>query len=136
MNRQGTGAAPRVPETQGHFCFDVVPDGCRSLIGKALAMAGEITVPGTYECRIITDGFNVFEAQLRASAVTGTIAPTIATRYQDNTVRDSDAGVDFVANTMQELELLNLRGQRYVFLTFTVGAGEAITFNRAEFNGL
>lgn len=134
-HRQGTAVAPRVPESQGWLVFTKVPELARGFIGQDLPAVGAVTVAGTYECEILTEGWALVSAHVRASAVTGTVRPTLITRWVDGNTRDTTGAADFVANTQQDLTLTDLNGQRKAFLTFAVGAGESVTFDRGEFNG-
>jgi hypothetical protein len=143
--RQASAVAPRIPDTQGIFCLTAWPDtspGGR-LSGAALSLpqtnpngAGVLNVPGTYECEVLCDGWNVLEAAVRVSAVTGNVIPYLRTRWADKTTRLESAGVNLVASTPQTLSLTNLRGQRKAYLVFTLAPGDSVTFDRAEFNGL
>jgi hypothetical protein len=134
--RQGASVAPPQPDTQGMLVITSAPDTVRGLIGTSLVDAGELSVAGTYECMIMTDGWMVATAAVRASAVTGTVPATFITRWADGTTRDTVGGSNLVANTAQVLDLTDLNGQRRAYLTIVIGGGEAVTFNRAEFNGL
>lgn len=133
--RQGTTVAPRVPESQGALCLTAGPDTVRGFLGRDLSEIGELTAVGTYEAEILTDGWASVAAHVRVSAVTGTVRPLLITRWNDRTTRDTTGSTDFVGATLQTLTLTNLNGQRRAFLTFAIGAAEAVTFDRAEFNG-
>jgi len=134
-HRQGTTVAPRVPESQGILALTKAPDIARGLLGRDLSELGSLTAVGDYEAEILTDGWATVSAHVRVSAVTGTVRPLLITRWNDGTTRDTTGSTDFVANTRQSLTLSNLNGQRRAFVTFSVGAAEAATFNQAEFNG-
>ena len=134
-HRQGASVAPRVPESQGILVLTKAPDTVRGFLGTDLSTVGPLTAVGDYECEILTDGWASVAAHVRASAVTGTVRPTLITRWNDGTIRDTNGVTDFVGGTAQTVTVTNLNGQRRAFLTFSVGAAEAVTFNRAEFNG-
>lgn len=134
---QGASVAPKVPDTSAHLEFVTVPDGAQGLAGKVLLDCGSITAPGTYVCRVNSTGMNYLAMNLRPSAVTGTFAPSLRTTWlADGSARTTVAGANFAANTNQQLEITDLRGQRSVELVFTIPGGGAVTFDRAEFNGL
>jgi hypothetical protein len=134
-HRQGTSVAPRVAESQGVLVLTTVPDLARGLLGRDLSDLGVINVVGTYECEVITDNWATLSAHVRVSAVSGTVRPLLITKWNNRTTRDSVGAADFVATTRQSLQLTNLNGQRRAFLTFTIDATEAVTFDQAEFNG-
>lgn len=134
--RQGASAAPLQPDTQGYLVITDAPARARGLIGTALTDAGALAVEGTYEAMVMTDGWLTVEVALRASAVTGTVNPVLKTKWMDGTDRTTDTGVDLVANTAQTYALTTLNGQRRAYVTFAVGSGESVTFDRAEYNGL
>jgi hypothetical protein len=134
--RQGFSVAPRVPETQAHLVITSAPDAARGLVGQSLKQAGAISVVGTYQCEIITEGWALVSAHVKVSAVTGTVRPTLITKWlSDNSTRDTTGSTDFIANTQQDLTLTDLNGQRRAYLSFDVGAAESVTFSRGEFNG-
>lgn len=119
-------------------------DGCttsisNSLLGKTLVELGSITQVGTLHCDIDVTGMADVEVHVRASAVTGTVTPSCFTTYADGAtsktaLTDSGAG-DFVANVARTFSISGLKGVKNVRFQFVIGAGEAITFDRAEFNG-
>lgn len=133
-NRQTITIAPRVPESQAYFTITNAGHQ-KGLLGKRLVEAGALG-PGTYECEVVVEGMAELAAHLRCSAVTGTVAPVLETRYLDGTQRTAASGaVNFVATTQQALSLTDLKGQKKVYLVLTIASGESLTFDRAEFNG-
>jgi alpha-glucuronidase len=133
--RQGASLAPRIPESQGWLVLTAVPDTARGLLGASLVAAGALSIEGDYECELVTDTWDRVTAYVRCSAVVGTVAPSLVTKWMDRTTHNSDVGVDFVANTMQTLTLSSLGGQRKAYLKFTIASGESLTFDRSEFIG-
>ncbi len=134
--QQAQTVARKLPDTDGLLSLTRVPDAMQSKKNVVLIEAGELP-PGEYACRIYTTEMTTLEVNLRPSSVVGAFAPTLRTCWlADNSDRDTDAGVNFVDDTNQELTLTPLLGQRFAELVFTVPPGGAITFDRAEFNGL
>lgn len=134
---QGATVAPKVPDTAAHLEFVSAPDGAQGVIGKVVLDCGSLTVPGAYVCRVKTNGMNYLAVNLRPSSVTGTFAPSLRTVWlADGSARTTVAGSNFAANTNQQIELTDLRGQTTAELVFTIPGSGEITFNRAEFNGL
>ena len=143
--RQGINVAPRIPDTQGYCCVTASPIQSERFTGRALALpsldnmngTGALTVPGVYECEILTDGWSNVDVTVRCSAIGGAaVVPFLRTRWADGTTRLEAAGVAFVANTPQTLSLTTLKGQKKAWLVFTLAPGDTLTFDRAEFNGL
>lgn len=136
--RQGATVAPRVPESQGWLVVTKAPDNARGMIGAALTDIGGtglVDIEGDYECEIITEGWATVAVHVRVSAEVGAVIPKLITRWVDGTTRDTTGAAAFAANALQSLALTNLNGQRKAYLTFTIGSGEQLTFDRAEFNG-
>lgn len=143
--RQGVAVAPRIPDTQGFCCLTAAPTPSQRFIGRAIALpfgdningTGILNIPGVYECEILCDGWSSVDVTVRCSAIAGAaVVPFLRTRWADGTTRLEAAGVALVANTPQTLTLNVLKGQRKAYLVFTLAGGDALTFDRAEFNGL
>jgi hypothetical protein len=143
-SRQGVVVAPRIPDTQGYCCLTAAPLPSERYIGRAIAFpstnqngSGILNVAGTYECEILCDGWSSLDVTIRCSAIAGAaVTPFLRTRWLDGTTRLEAAGVAIVANTPQTLTLNTLKGQRKAYLVFVLAGGDALTFDRAEFNGL
>jgi hypothetical protein len=138
---------PQYAASQVFLVLTKTPATAQAVRNQYLLDAGTLDVAGDYECSFATDGMNTIEAVLMPSAVTGTVTPTLRSMYANReATRDSDAGVAFGAGVKQTLTLTNLRGASIAKVTFTLDAGESITFARgsdaasptafAEANGL
>lgn len=133
-NRQAALIAPRIPDSQSYL---VITDAGhqKGLIGKKLVSVGALT-EGVYTCKVSVEGMAELNVALRTSALTGTIAPVMETRWLDGTQRTAGSGAgNFVNTTQQDLQITGLKGQKTVWVVITVGSGESITFDRAEYNG-
>lgn len=127
-------AIPLYADTQGFLTISSAPAAAGALLGKRLIDAGAIDIAGDYECRFASDGMNIVEVEIMPSAVSGTVAPTLsALRYAGNfgSARTTmqDAGANLGAGIAQVLTVSDLRGKRVCAVSFTVGAGESVTFD-------
>lgn len=120
---------PLYAQTQGGLVLSAAPTP--GLVGQLLLEAGALG-PGDYECEIASDGCNVIEVELLASALTGSITMYLramrwwrAASIRGAASEDSDA-IDTV--TPITLTLADLRGKGICKVMFTVGVGESVTF--------
>lgn len=107
----------------------------QTLKGRTLVEVGSLTVAGAYTCEIDTQGIKDIEVNIKASAVSGSFAPTLASLFLDGTPQDSAAGVN-ISTTNQEIALSGLNGTRRARVSFTIPGGGSVTFDRAEVRGM
>lgn len=105
---------------------------------SAVTMVGRTFGPGTYRFHIPVSGAAAVDVDLRASALTGTVTPSIVpTLFDGSTAKGSPVAFSaLVLNTPQRQSINTLRGERYVVLEFTVPGGGSVTFDRAEYSAL
>jgi hypothetical protein len=133
-------------ENQDHMLFGAAA-GRQAQIGGAgdaaeddggAPLAGQTLTEGTYTYELPVSGAAAVDVTLKASSVTGTIAPTIYPTYVDGlTAKGTPVAFDTLANdTLQTKSIETLRGERVVMLEIVVGAGESVTFSQAEYSAL
>ncbi len=101
-------------------------------------LTGVVLAPGTYTYQIPVAGASAVDVSLRASAVTGTVTPTIVPTFFDGVTAKTTATsfAALAAGVGQTVTLTGLRGERQVLLTITVPGGGSLTLDRAEYSAL
>jgi hypothetical protein len=107
-----------------------------------LPLSGQtLTVAGTYICDTDITGLRRLEVPLRASAVTGTITPSVFTTYADGTTSktvSTPAGAGMAAGVRQTPAFADgvILGEANLRVQIVVAAVSSVTFDQAEINGI
>ena len=117
--------------------------GDRSLIGKALISAGQLTVLGVYRCIIPIAGIAALQVHLTATFASGTVSSALDSSYLNRnpddasgfTAKTSGSSDGAMSTTVLQTSTLTPAGERYAILDITLGTAAACTFTRAEYNG-
>jgi hypothetical protein len=119
--------------------------GDRSLIGKALISAGQLTVLGVYRCIIPIAGLvSELQVHLTATFASGTVSSALDSAYWAQNPDDassfvaktSGTGDGSLTTTVLQTSTLTPAGEKYAILDITLATAAACTFTRAEYNGM
>lgn len=123
---------------QEYLVIDSAPVGAKTLEGTLLKDAGSLAIAGTYLCYVDVPGLATVYAEVKPSAVSGSVTPSFYSTYHDGTTARTTASgaAAFVAGTAQSLSIA-LAGEKRCIFSFTVpGAGSINFATRAEALGL